>query len=117
MALSDTRLFPLAYGIRACVASPSPAYTFAVFWIVPLVLHCLLGSISSIRGWQSLRAQDTLGTMRAHERAGLVLTSGYGQIYPLLIVLVEAAQLAYFLISSGTQRGVSVRNRTSALKK
>jgi hypothetical protein len=105
IAIEKTTSYSLATGIKACVATAEQGELYVAYWILPLVAHLFIFSFSFAKAWEVVSFHNPASSVA--DRAWQVVVTKYGQIYPLLVMVVDLAQIIYFLSASDMQRAVS----------
>lgn len=109
VALVQTVPVPVGNGVKACVPT-TKSTVYVIYWLLPVVNHVFISVITFIKAWElaaistgSSGAKSLTLLPRCHQ----VIFSRFGLVFPITIVIVEIAQVIFYLVADDMQRAVS----------
>lgn len=106
VAVIKTTSFPFSTSIKACIPTSNGGSLYILYWIFPAVVHLFLTVFMMVRGWELVAINDPSASLS--NRAWQVMGNRYGQIFPVLVLLVELIQIVFYASVDDTLRAVRI---------
>lgn len=105
IGISQTQSIALYPGYVSSCCPTSSSTLYILYWIAPALVHAFIMIFTMVRAWEVLTVKNPHAT--GGQKLWAIVVTRYGQIFPMLMIVIEIFQIIYYVAVNGTLKVIS----------